>query len=182
MHPVIKIDMCSEANANLAEYSRGNFALPQPKQPDESELEEKNAAKGDFHHDLKEKLVMIVEDDDDVRDALVAWVVASGGNSMAAANRDQALVMASKMIPHVILLDYWMPGMEIEPFMSAVRKMAPRPAVILMTAAENEPAIARTQGIEYFLPKPFDTNLLDQILQRSLGFAAFAGKTEQLSI
>lgn len=116
--------------------------------------------------DAHSQLIMVVEDDDDIRDVVVNWLVAYGYNTVAAPDRDHALRMAYSISPAVILLDLWMPGMEAKPFLWAVRALTPKPAVVLMTATSNAHRTAQDLGIEVCLCKPFTTEEMERALRQ----------------
>jgi CheY-like chemotaxis protein len=132
----------------------------------ESPPEEQTTGKPCLTKDPHAQLIMVVEDDDDIRDAVVSLLVAYGFSTMSAPNRDQALRMAYGIVPAVVLLDLWMPGMEIKPFLSAIRELTPQPAIVLMTATSNAHQTARELGIEVCLAKPFTTEEMEHALQR----------------
>ncbi len=91
---------------------------------------------------LQSPLVLVVDDNDDLRDS-VAEVLESQGFAVATApSADAALALADRgaRAPDAILLDLIMPGMPASRFVSLVRDRAEwaRARVILFTAADGE--------------------------------------------
>ncbi len=109
--------------------------------------------------------VLIVEDDDGIREAL-AECVASMGVEVATARdgQDGLSVARAGSRPDAILLDLRMPRLDGHGFLSAVRAdpaLAGIP-VIAMTAWHDQPRLP----VYAFLKKPFDLDELAKILGR----------------
>ncbi len=112
-----------------------------------------------------EKSLLIVEDDQDVRESLQMVLEAYGYTVTTAENGQAALdLLGTGFAPCVILLDIMMPIMDGWKFLevrNADPKLAAIPTIILSAADPNNP-LARTA--EGFLPKPVEiTNLLNAI-------------------
>ena len=111
------------------------------------------------------KLVLVVEDDTDVRDGLVAVLERAGYLVAQAGNGRDALMLAKAMRPSVILLDLMMPIMDgwqfraIQRGDTAIRDV---PVIVLSATVlkleELRPAAA--------LSKPFDLGTLLQAVDR----------------
>ncbi|HEX9291714.1 MAG TPA: response regulator [Anaeromyxobacteraceae bacterium] len=109
--------------------------------------------------------VLIVEDDEGIREAL-AECVASMGVEVATARdgQDGLSVVRAGSRPDAILLDLRMPRLDGHGFLSAVRAdpaLASIP-VIAMTAWLDQPRLP----VYAFLKKPFDLDELAKILGR----------------
>src|SRR4051794_8507636 len=103
--------------------------------------------------------ILIVEDDPDTREMLIAVLKKKGHDVCSAQSRDEAWSMISfgEWQPQIILLDYCMRGMEAAEFiqMVATRNASQLPRIVLMTATAEAEERARRLGIPEILRKPF---------------------------
>ncbi|MBA3818166.1 MAG: response regulator [Deltaproteobacteria bacterium] len=102
------------------------------------------------------RLVLIVDDDRDIRESL-AQVLGDRGYQVVTAEHGQAALdyLAAHPLPALIVLDLMMPVMAGEDFRRAqvaVPRLASIP-VVIMSAADRGSTIAAELGVE-FLPKP----------------------------
>jgi CheY-like chemotaxis protein len=111
------------------------------------------------------KSVLIIEDDDDVRDALAQLLEDEGYGVHAAHNGREGLQIASEAAPpRVIVLDLMMPIMNGWEFLAA-RRNDPRlrnvPVVVVSAAGDPK----RLGEVTAFLRKPIDIRRLLQVVQ-----------------
>jgi len=103
--------------------------------------------------------VLVVEDDDDSREALVAWLEAFGCVVCEATDGQDALDrLAAGYRPCSILLDLMMPrmdGWEFRERQCADAELSAIP-VALLTAAANVRLHANRLGVDASFPKPVD--------------------------
>ena len=109
--------------------------------------------------------VLVVDDDDDVREMLVLAIESTNRPVSGAKNGLDALEQVSIEMPAVILLDMRMPVMDGWAFAREFRKRHDRLAAILvLTAATDAGARAREVDADGYLGKPFEIDeLLDMI-------------------
>jgi DNA-binding NtrC family response regulator len=113
------------------------------------------------------KLILIVDDDIDIRDTLALACSLLGFSVIVATNRDQALELMKTQAPDLILLDLAMPGLTIEPFLRHVSEHKPAPRIVLMTAWDAAATAERLQ-LKHHIAKPFDLDSLEQTIDKSL--------------
>jgi len=109
--------------------------------------------------------VLVVEDDEDVRELLVDLLQSRGYGAIAAENGDEALLKAKAYSPNVVLLDQTMPVMNGKQFLEEQRKepsIAQIP-VIVFSAYESDLPVAG------YLQKPVR---LDAVLEAVNRFAS----------
>ena len=107
--------------------------------------------------------ILIVEDDESIREFVSTFLVDEGYEIMLAKNGVEALELLKQKRPELIFLDVYMPIMDGPAFVDAYRQITPNTAPIIgMSANVNE---AKLLGcFDDFLAKPFNlTDLLDCI-------------------
>ncbi len=117
---------------------------------------------------LSEKRILVVDDEEPIRDFLSLMLTDEGYEVKAAQDGDHALqILGQDYQPHLILLDMRMPGMDGETFAEAYRQLPVRHAPIIMLSAATDAARFSTQikPVDY-LAKPFDLNQLADMVER----------------
>ena len=107
--------------------------------------------------------VLLVEDNDDVREMMSLALQLAGNGVLTASNGSEALrVLAERPPPCLILLDLMMPVMDGWELRAALRRdptLSRIPVVVISALTED---MARRLGATGYLPKPVD---IDQLLQ-----------------
>ena len=116
---------------------------------------------------LKSKTIFIIEDDQDISDALSSLLKDEGYNVVVAENGVMALILLKQYgLPHLILLDMMMPVMSgpqfVEKFALEYADACP---IILMTAAENASQRAQNIGAIAWIVKPFSLIQLIELVK-----------------
>jgi len=108
--------------------------------------------------------IVLVEDDDDLREALCATLRLGDIPFLAFADADEALEVMGGSPPPLLITDFRLPGMSGMDLLSAVRTKLPSLPVVMMTAfPDTQLAVqALKLGARDFLIKPF---LPDQLLE-----------------
>ena len=107
--------------------------------------------------------VLLIEDDDMVRDTLAMKLSKRDYLVLAKDSRDAALPDLDNK-PDVILMDRAMPGLSIEVFMEEIHKRCPNAMVVLMSTASDYGEAVRL-GIRHFVAKFLDFPELTNTLQ-----------------
>jgi CheY-like chemotaxis protein len=102
--------------------------------------------------------LLLVEDDSDLRDALVDILIAEGHTVAATANGDEALAwLEAHPSPALVLVDLWTPRKDSWRLLDTLRReprFADLPVVAISSSEERHPAIREV------LAKPFDREAL----------------------
>lgn len=110
-----------------------------------------------------EKLVLYVEDNDELR-IYYKDLLSTKYRVLTAKNGQQALEIASEVIPDIIISDILMPGMDGLEFTEQVRKTAKMDhiPIILLTALSDEKykIESMSKGANAFITKPVDESFL----------------------
>lgn len=108
--------------------------------------------------------ILVVEDDDDIRNALVDLLETEGYSTESAVNGKDALdKLASIPKPCLVLLDMMMPIMNGREFLDTVMKdshLAPIPVLIVSAVADK----TNTEGSVGFLKKPIDIEVVLKVV------------------
>jgi DNA-binding response OmpR family regulator len=102
--------------------------------------------------------ILAVDDDEEMRDLLGNLLEGEGYEVILGSNGEEAIELAEKENPQVILLDFEMPGMDgIETCkrLKRERQTASIP-IIMITAYKNKKPDAIEAGADDFVNKPFD--------------------------
>ena len=102
--------------------------------------------------------VLVVDDESTIRDLLNIFLPTKGLKVILAANGEEALELAKKNIPKIILLDIKMPGID---GMETCRRLRAEEQtryipVIMVTAFGTTKTEATDAGADDFISKPFD--------------------------
>lgn len=90
-----------------------------------------------------EACVLIVDDEEDVRESLRDVVEMVGCSALMAASASEALAMLARRLPCLVVLDLLMPGMTGAEMLEVMRRhpdLSLRPVVISTSAPERAPA------------------------------------------
>jgi DNA-binding response OmpR family regulator len=114
--------------------------------------------------------ILVVDDNKDAADALVALLNVQGYPASAAYSGASAIRQADSTRPDVVLLDIGMPETTGFDVARALRdyKRAPKPVIIAVTGA-SEPSdklAARMAGFDHYLVKPVEIHALVALLRK----------------
>jgi DNA-binding NtrC family response regulator len=114
--------------------------------------------------------VLVIDDDAATRDGLTTLVENWGYNASAAADGKTALKSCDKELPHAIVTDLMMPGMNGLEFIAELAERVQQVAVIFMTGqATVETAVQAIKlGAYDYLPKPIEPQRLRSVLEKAL--------------
>jgi response regulator RpfG family c-di-GMP phosphodiesterase len=114
--------------------------------------------------------VLIVDDENGVRDLLARWLEAGGYSVTTAASADEALGRLEMSPPAVALCDIRMPGRDGLWLAERIRASYPETAVIMATGVQDVGPAVQTlrQGVIDYLTKPFGRDRLQEAVTRGL--------------
>ena len=119
-----------------------------------------------------DRRILVVDDDRAIRDMIRVVLESEGYDVTCADDGFAALRAVERTGPDCVVLDVMMPGMDGHAVLSRIRG-GDRPAlpVVMLTAhADDDQAWqAWTEGVDYFLAKPFDPDELLRYLDYLFG-------------
>jgi CheY-like chemotaxis protein len=117
--------------------------------------------------------VLVVDDDPDVRRALLMLFKAQGYDVLTAEDAISALALAVGRVPDVVVLDVGLPGGEGFVVMERLRGVPNLAATPVIVISGRDPVEIRRRagemGAVAFLEKPTDNRVLLQAVRRALG-------------
>lgn len=110
--------------------------------------------------DLKEKSVLIVDDDPDVVTAITKVLEEQGATVFAAIDGSQAVELAEKEQPDLVVLDMMLPkrsGFLVLERIKARKPKGTKPRVIMITGnlGSRHKIYAESLGVDDYINKPF---------------------------
>jgi two-component system, probable response regulator PhcQ len=111
----------------------------------------------------KEKNILVVDDEESVRDSLTAVLEREGYTVQQASGGEEALHLLKERPIELVISDHNMPGMTGVEFLKLVRERHPNVLRIMLTGDPDPQTIIRSinEGEVYrFIKKPWDNTLL----------------------
>ena len=116
----------------------------------------------------EDRMILIVEDDQLFRRALATYLVSRGFRTRVVATAEEALENAEWSKVDLVLIDYFLPGMNGVELARTIRaRNINHPRLVLMSGY-LPPSVfdeAKAASIEAVLHKPYDMDTLDEKLQ-----------------
>jgi two-component system sensor histidine kinase BarA len=119
--------------------------------------------------DLKIKIVLVVEDNEDTREMMRLALEGLGYRVCEAGNGDEAVAVAGRECPNVILMDISMPVMNGLTATARIRElpnMGTIPIIAVTAHRDNDlRAEAQASGFTAYVTKPIDFDWLDELIK-----------------
>jgi len=114
--------------------------------------------------------ILIVDDEQSIRDSLTGILQDEGFMPTSAANGEEALARLREGKPDIVLLDIWMPGMDGLETLARIREYLPEQLVLMMSGHGTiETAVKATKlGAHDFIEKPLSLEKLLLCIQNAL--------------
>ena len=120
----------------------------------------------------KSRQTILVIDDDPSMLWFVSEIFTGAYNVISLSSAEEALKLLSVQLPHLIISDVMMPGMDGMSFATTLKadKLLGRIPLILLSALNNieEQAKGIESGAEAYITKPFNVNYLEKVVERLL--------------
>ena len=126
--------------------------------------------------------ILIVDDEDSVRDSLYNWFIDDGYRVECAENAKKALSLLYEKEFDIVLADIKMPGMDGMEMHRRIKALPHVPIVIIMTAfASVDTAVqALKEGAFDYVTKPFDPDDLSHLIRNAATQVALKAENENL--
>ena len=119
---------------------------------------------------MSKALVMIVDDEEGIRETLSGILEDEGYESITASSGEEAVKKAKEIVPDVVLLDVWLPGMDGIQTLQELKGSHPAiPVIIISGHANIEIAVKATKmGAYDLLEKPLSIEKVLLAVDRAL--------------
>jgi two-component system response regulator (stage 0 sporulation protein F) len=116
--------------------------------------------------------IILVDDEPDILIILQRLLrgLTSGHDVIVANNGAAALEQLALRPARLVITDYNMPGMNGLQLTAAIKARTPETYVVMITAYTTSQLAqrARERGVDQYLPKPFEINMLERIIHDAL--------------
>lgn len=114
--------------------------------------------------------ILIIEDEESMREGLRDWLTEGGYKVETAKDGEEGLKIISDHDVSLVLLDLRLPGKDGISVLREAKIIRPQLTVIIITAypSSQTKAAALKEGAVDYLPKPFDLNDLEKLIQGTL--------------
>jgi DNA-binding NtrC family response regulator len=119
---------------------------------------------------LKEMKMLLIEDDEWIRDSLSIYFESRGCHLKVLETAEEGLAALKKQAYDIIITDYRLPGMDGLEFLKRIQNSHPQAMKILITAYRSEDVVSEATrvGIHDFIDKPFTAKTIKDSLSRLL--------------
>ena len=116
--------------------------------------------------------ILIVDDDDSVREILADFVSCLGHEALVAANGGDGIARYEREHPDIVVTDLVMPRLSGWDVIAHVRRLDPRARIVIVTGAASSADVARARDASVgLLQKPIRVADLDAALRAAVGGA-----------
>ena len=117
---------------------------------------------------LKSMKILLVDDDEWIRDSLRIFFEAEGCHITALETAEEAMEALRGQNFDIIITDYKLPGMDGVEFFRRIQNSHPGTIKILITAYKSEVVVneARNAGVQHLIAKPFTSETIEASLTR----------------
>jgi DNA-binding NtrC family response regulator len=117
---------------------------------------------------LKNKKILLVDDDEWIRDSLTLYFDTEGCQVVAVETAEEGMELLKQQDYDIILLDYKLPGIDGLTFSRKIQEIRPDAIKILITAYKNKKVVseAMNSGIQDLIDKPFTIKTIEDSMSR----------------
>ena len=122
----------------------------------------------DIFNKIKNLKILLVDDDEWIRDSLSLFFEAEGCNLLAFETAEEGMEAVKHQAYDIVISDYKLPGMDGLEFLRRIKERLPKAIEILITAYGNYEIVreAKNIGVQDIIPKPFTSENVEMSLAR----------------
>ncbi len=122
----------------------------------------------DLFSKLKKMKILVIDDDEWIRDSLGLFFEGEGCRLLALETAEEGIEAMKKQAFDIVISDYRLPGMDGLAFFRHVQKIHPSVMKILITAYGSEEVMSEASklGVHDFIDKPFTSETIETSLSR----------------
>ena len=127
--------------------------------------------------------ILLADDDADIRGMAMMILHGWGHEVLEAANGFDAVTLATKEMPDLIVLDYQMPETDGFVALSLIRRQGLQMPIVMLTGETSQSFAIQCfrSGADDFISKPFDPDYLPIVVDRALRHATTRNKISAMS-
>ena len=127
--------------------------------------------------------ILLADDDADIRGMAMMILHGWGHEVLEAANGFDAVTLATKEMPDLVILDYRMPEQDGFIALALIRRQGLEMPIVMLTGETSQAFAIQCfrSGADDFLSKPFDPDYLPIVVDRALRHAATRSKVSAMS-
>ena len=124
----------------------------------------------DLFNKLKSMKILLIDDDEWIRDSLCVFFESEGCHLTALETAEEGMEELKKHDYDILATDYRLPGMDGLEFLRYIQDTQPHIMTILITAYKSEDVISEAMklGVQDFIEKPFTTKTIEDSFTRLL--------------
>ena len=128
----------------------------------------------DIFDRIKNMKILLVDDDEWIRDSLGLFFEAEGCNLLTFETAEEGMEAVKQQVYDIVISDYKLPGMDGLEFLRRVKEKQPNAFEILITAYANCEIVKEADeiGVKDIIPKPFTSEDVETSLSRIVGKSA----------
>jgi DNA-binding NtrC family response regulator len=122
----------------------------------------------DLYSKLKDKKILLVDDDEWIRDSLTVYFGAEGCHILAVETAEEGIELLKQEDWDIILTDYKLPGIDGLTFSKKIQGIRPDAIKILITAYKDKEVVSEavSAGIQDLIDKPFTIKTIEDSISR----------------
>lgn len=122
----------------------------------------------DLSSKLKDKKILLVDDDEWIRDSLTVYFGTEGCHILAVETAEEGLELLKQEDWDIILTDYKLPGIDGLTFSKKIMEIRPDTIRILLTAYKSKEVVSEavSAGIQDLIDKPFTIKTIEDSMSR----------------
>ena len=122
----------------------------------------------DLFNKLKNMKILLIDDDEWIRDSLSLFFEGEGCNLKALESAGEGLKILKNENYDIIIVDYRLPDMDGLEFFKRIQESHPNAFKILITAYGSKELLseAKEMGVHDFIEKPFTSETIEESLSR----------------
>jgi DNA-binding NtrC family response regulator len=124
---------------------------------------------------LKTMKILLVDDDEWIRDSLRIFFEAEGCHIVALETAEEAMKELTCQDYDIIITDYRLPGMDGVEFFKQIKNSHPDSIKILITAYKSDVVVseAKKAGVQHLIAKPFTSETIEASLSNLIAAAEY---------
>jgi DNA-binding NtrC family response regulator len=122
----------------------------------------------DIFRKLKKKRIMLIDDDEWIRDSLSLFFEGEGCHLLTVETAEEGMEELKRQDYDIIIVDYRLPGIDGLGFLERIKNSHPDALTLMITAYGSKDVFlkARSIGVQGFIDKPFTIKTIEESLSR----------------